>query len=266
MDENKNELLEEASEAAPEAEEVVEEIAEEAEELEELTEEAAASDEETAEDSTEAEKYVSKDLLLDEVIELRTVIKSLEKKNRAKTIALSVIGGIVGIVIILCSAAAIFNAAYNPYNHMGYSNFSGETLQSVADAEGISVKEIIAAYDLPSDMRGDTYWDVVTYMTPLYTMERNYEMAVEEIAGYFGFSEEVTREWTLGEAYDTVPVSVIVGEGEEFDDFIEEYELEAWVTPETPWGKVRKQVDKIDYKKYMDQQAAEEATEDVSEY
>ena len=146
MDENKNELLEETSEVTPDAEEIVEELAETEVAVEEIESEMEFAE---VEDNTEAEKYISKDLLLDEVIELRTLNKVLEKKNRTKNILLGIILGAIGILAAVLCVVSIYSSTYNPYNHMGYSNYTGETIQSVADNEGISVKEIIDTYDLP---------------------------------------------------------------------------------------------------------------------
>lgn len=254
MDENKNEVLEELS--GLEEEEVLEnEIDTEYDDASECAEE---------EDSQEAEKYLSKEMLLEEVISLRGENEALYDQNRKNGRVIRVLCAMIVAVAVAIAAVVMYTNLYNPYNHMGYSNFSGQTLQDVADEEGISLNEIKDIYDLPKDMKGDTYWDVAEYTIPLYSFERNYGISFDEMCAYFNFSDEVTREWSMGEAYDTVPLSMLVGEGDEFADFVEKYNLDSSVTPETPWGKVRKQVDKVDYAKYLEQ-TVENETEEVAD-
>ena len=53
------------------------------------------------------------------------------------------------------------------YNNLGYLNVSGETIEDVSKENGIDVDTFIEKYGLPSDMTGDTYYDVAVYMMPV---------------------------------------------------------------------------------------------------
>lgn len=256
MDENKNvseEIVEEAAEETVEAAEevAVKEAVEESAEAvtEEAADEAEAFEEgvvsfEEEEDSSEAEKYVSVERLIDENARLKTVNKIL-----------SGCLAVIAAVAIIFSVMKLAGNFYNPYNHMGYPNFSGMTVDDFAEMYGFTLDEIKEEYNLPDDVKGDTYFDVIEYLIPVGTMADNYGVDFETMKEAFQFSDDITPESTWGEAYDSIPLSILVGEGEEFEEFKENYGFGDEITTETPWGKVRKKVLKQDYEEYLAEQA-----------
>ncbi|MBQ3110636.1 MAG: hypothetical protein IJC69_05795 [Clostridia bacterium] len=261
MDENKNnELLEEGVEEAVEAaEEVLEEAVEAVEDaVDEAVEEIAEGQE--VEDSTEAEKYIDTMLLIDEVTELKIENEKLSRTNKALKGVLKAIVAIVIIAALAFGGMKAYKTFYNPYNHMGYYNISGMTLESVAEMNNMSVEQARRMLQLPDDVKGDTYYDVVQFLVPVSYMTEMYGMSVEEMKEAFSLGEEITAESTWGEALDTMPLKIYLGSEEAVSEFVAEYNLGDDVTADTLWGEVRKTVNKIDYERYL----AESAT-DVTE-
>ncbi len=254
MEENKNEMLEEGTTAEEAVEEAIEEVTEEMPEdaVEELfdNEEQGLIEEE---DSTEAEKYVDTALLIEEVARLRKVNKALK----------GVLTGIIAVVLVIALAfggMTAYKTFYNPYNHMGYYNISGMTLEEVATLSNMTVEEAKDALRLPDDVKGDTYYDVVEFLVPVSYMAEMNGIDVETLKAAFSLDESITGSSTWGEALDTMPLSVYIGDEELIAEFIAEYNLGEEVNGETLWGEVRKTVNKIDYERHL----AELAT-DVTE-
>ena len=264
MEENKNnEILEVGTVTAEEAVEEVEETVEEAvEELEEAAEAKEATEEieeydEEVEDSTEAEKYIDTNLLLDEVAELRVENEALRKSNKVlKGVLKSIVAVVIAVALVFGGMTA-YKTFYNPYNHMGYYNISGMTLEEVAEMNGMSVEEVKSMLHLPEDVKGDTYYDVIDFLVPVSYMTEMYGMSVEELKATLSLGDEITGESTWGEALDTMPLEVYVGGEEAVAEFVAEYNLGDDVTGDTLWGEIRKTVNKIDYERYL----AESATD-----
>ena len=273
MDENKNELLEEGTEeVAEEAVETVEEaeaageVAEEAAEAEELLEEMAEEDfdelEEAAEeDSFEAEKYLDTGLLLDEIAELRMENEALRRSCKIfKGIFAGVLAVIVAVVLAFGGMTA-YKTLYNPYNHMGYYNISGMTLEEVAELSDMTLEEAKTALQLPDDVMGNTYYDVVEFLVPVSYMAEMYGADVETLKQAFSLDDSITGDSTWGEALDTMPLSIYIGDEETLKDFIAEYNLGEEVTGETLWGEVRKTVNKIEYERHLAEMATDVTAE-----
>lgn len=264
MEENKNnEILEEG---ATEVEESVEEVVEPTDEAVEAIEEAAKEIEEVyetaeeIEDSAEAEKYIDTNLLLDEVADLRVENEALRRTNRVlKGVLKSIVAVVIAIALVFGGMSA-YKTFYNPYNHMGYYNISGKTLEEVAELNGMSVEQVKTMLHLPDDVKGDTYYDVIDFLVPVSYMTEMYGMSVEELKATLSLGDEITGESTWGEALDTMPLEVYVGGEEAVAEFVAEYNLGDDVTGDTLWGEIRKTVNKIDYERYL----AESAT-DVTE-
>lgn len=252
MDENKNEILEEGMETP------VEEIVEEAEnEISEEAEELIADEAQEVEDSTEAEKYVDVDLLINEVARLRKANKVLK-------------GVLTAIIAVILAAAVAFGsfklykAVYNPYNHMGYYNMSGMSVQDVAEMNDMTVEDIIKELQLPDDVKGDTYYDVIEFLVPVSYMAQMYGADFETLKEAFQLGEHITGDSTWGEALDSMTLLTYMGSEEVVDEFIAEYGFGEEVTSETLWGEVRKTVNKIDYERHLAEMATdvfEDATE-----
>ncbi len=252
MDENKNELLEEGTAAEEAVEEAVEEIAEEA--AEEAVEEAI---EEAEEDFSEAEKYIDTGLLLDEVAELRMENEALRRSNRTLKSVLKAIAAVVIVVALVFGGMAAYKTFYNPYNHMGYYNISGMTLEEVATLSNMTLEEAKDALRLPDDVKGDTYYDVVEFLVPVSYMAEMNGIDVETLKAAFSLDESITGSSTWGEALDTMPLSIYVGDEELLAEFIAEYNLGEEVNGETLWGEVRKTVNKIEYERHLAEMATD---------
>lgn len=264
MDENKNEILEEGTESP--VEETVEEAVVETEEVvaEEVAEEAteeAVDGEEEVEDSTEAEKYVDVNLLIDKIAEIR-------KKNKILKGVLTAIVAVIVAIALAFGGMQIYKAVYNPYNHMGYYNISGMTIADMAEANNITVEDIIDQLRLPEDVKEDTYFDVVEFLVPVSYMAEMYGADFETLKEAFSLGEHITSKSTWGEALDSMTLLTYLGSEEVVEEFIAEYGLGEDVTSETLWGDVRKTVNKIDYERHLAEMATEvieEVTEEVTE-
>ena len=258
MEENKNEILEEG--ITPEEEAVEETVEETVEEIvEDVIEEAAVEEafEEAEEDFTEAEKYLDTNLFIDEIAELRMENESLRKSNN---VLKGVLGGILAValaVILAFGGMTAYKTLYNPYNHMGYYNISGMTLEDVAAMNNMSIEEAKEMLNLPDDVKGNTYYDVVEFLIPVSQMAEMYGADVETLKEVFSLGEEITAESTWGEAIDSMPLSVYLGSEEMVAEFVAEYNLGDEVTGETLWGEIRKTVNKIDYERHLAQMATD---------
>lgn len=264
MEENKNELLEEGT--TPDAETVEEttdaveeEVLEEAAETfetDEDVEEVESFDEESLEeeDTTEAEKYIDVKLLIAENAALKKANKLMK--------------GIIAAIVAIALAFAIgfggykvYKTVYNPYNHMGYYNISGMTLDDFAEQIGMSVEEVVEEFQLPEDIKPDTYYDVVEYLIPVdYVAQMQFGVDAETVIQAFELGDEITGESTWGDALDTMPLRVYYGDEELLNEAIAEYNLGDDVTGDTLWGEVRPIVNKIEYERYLAQKAMD-ATE-----
>ncbi len=237
MDENKNEILEDTVEAVEETVETVEEIAEAVEEAMEAVE---VEDGMTVieEDSTEAEKYVDVERLAKEV-------KSLKLKNRILSV----------ILAIIVLAAAVFGgykavSSYNPYNKMGVPNTSGMTLKDMASMYGVSVDTIKEQYQLPENVKDNTYAEVVMYLAPVsLVVQAQFGMDFATAKEELKFSDDITEDSLWFDAEATIPVSIYVGTGDALAAFVAEYNLPETVTEDTPWGEIREQVLNFEYER-----------------
>ncbi|MGM9552302.1 MAG: hypothetical protein ACI3XA_08625 [Clostridia bacterium] len=251
MDENKNEILEETENVTEEVtEEVSEEVSEEV--AEEVAEETAFEEnatEEAVEDSTEAEKYVSIESLIAE-------IKSLKLKNRVLSVILAVI---IAALVIFAGAKAYMS--YNPYNHMGFYNTSGMTIADMARMSGMTVEEIIEQYQLPDNVKENTYYDVIQYLMPTSVVVEMYGMDFETAKERFMFPDEVTGETLWLDAEATIPLSVYIGTGDTLANFVKEYNLPETVTEDTLWGEIREQVLKFEYERSIAPEGENEVEE-----
>ena len=258
MEENKNnEVLEEGT---AEVEEAVEEAAVEAVEEAEAAEEAIEETLEEEADSSEAEKYVDTMLLIDEVADLRMENEALKRTNKILKGVLKAIAAVVIVACVVFGGMTAYKTFYNPYNHMGYYNISGMTLEEVAELNGMSVEQVKEMLHLPDDVKGDTYYDVIDFLVPVSYMTEMYGMSVDELKETLSLGDEITGESTWGEALDTMPLKVYLGGEDAVSEFVAEYNLGDDVTGDTLWGEIRKTVNKIDYERYL----AESAT-DVTE-
>ncbi len=254
MEENKNEILEEGT--VPESQ-TVEEVSVETEQLIEnavIGEEAEEELEEAlfVEDSSEAEKYIDVKLLIAENAALK----------KANKIMKSIIATVVALALAFAIGFAgfkVYKAVYNPYNHMGYYNISGMTLDDFAEQIGLSVEEVIEQFELPEDIKPDTYYDVIEYLIPVsYMAQMQFGVDAEALIQAFELGDEITGESTWGEALDTMPLRIYYGDEEYLNEAIAEYNLGDDVTGDTLWGEVRPIINKIEYERHLAQMATDE--------
>lgn len=171
------------------------------------------------------------------------------------------------IIAIVCLCAAVAAAAvlyisereknYNPYNEMGYYNTGGRTLDEVASEFTMSLEEFLEEFELPTDMRGDTYEVAAYNMMPVSRVAEMYGLDFDTMKQYFAFDDTVTEDTPYGEAYDTIKLKDIYGES--LDNVKEEYGLDDSVTGETTWGEVRSIIEKKDYEDWLKSEAEAES-------
>lgn len=150
------------------SDEVVEQSVTDALDEDENVDEAAEenADEEYASETTEelsdAEAVVNENAELSEDSEIPQEIE--KKKSTAPIVALIIV--IAAAIIII--ATLLFSDSFggNKYNKMGYVNVSGRTVQDIADAAGIELKDFLSEYNLPEDMPGDTTEIAAIYCMP----------------------------------------------------------------------------------------------------
>lgn len=255
MDENKEFLNSNNEESVEDtAEEIAEETVEEA--MEDVAEETL---EETAEDMAEE---VSEAVEANEDFS-ESFDKEVEvPKKKKPVVPIIIAAAIVVLAAALFIGNRIYMKSYNPYNHMGYINTTGDTIADVAEKMGMTLEEFLAEYDLPADMRADTEEAAAYYMIPVSKIAEMYYTDFETFANYYGLDESVTADTPWGEALDSMTLNKMVGE-EYLEEFIEEYELGENVNGDTKWGEVRRQVDKINYERTKAQEKEAETAEDI---
>ncbi len=251
-------------------EEVVEEATLEAEETtEEIAEELAESEDETeADEECECEEC---------------------KEDKSKAFVIASI--LVSLVIVVLSFITSMSA--NKYNAMGYVDIYGQTVQDMADAEGCSLEDFLAMYQLPADMPGDTNSNAAENMIPAGVVAEEMTQYLGQIKSFVGMNEnvsnfelfklisgmpaEVTESMPIGEAKGLVKLKYIVKDETELEEFKAMYGFDESVTLETEFKEIRNIVDNYTKKKYEEQvalqeqlmqqiqQAAEENTSEESE-
>ncbi|MBQ7986684.1 MAG: hypothetical protein IJ304_05425 [Clostridia bacterium] len=233
MEENKNlenEIAEEVVETVEEVVETAEEVVEEVvEETEEITEEAVEAIEEVAEEATEE-------------------IKKGSKKG-------AIIAVIVAVVIII-AAVATSMMEFNPYNKLGYVDISGKTIQDIADEQGVTLAEFLAAYQLPADMPGDTTEANAYYSIPTGIVAEMNGLDFATLQTMLKLPEGTTAETPWGEAEGGILLADYIGGADKVDAFKEQYGFGDEVTAETPWGEIRNAVDTIELEKRQAEEAA----------
>lgn len=117
---------------------------------------------ETTEELSDAETVVNENV---EVSEDSEIPQETEKKKSTGPIVALIIVIAAAIIII---ATLLFSDSFggNKYNKMGYVNVSGRTVQDIADAAGIELKDFLSEYNLPEDMPGDTTEIAAIYCMP----------------------------------------------------------------------------------------------------
>lgn len=236
MDENKN--YNETEEITEEAAEVVEEVVEEAATAVEETAEAV---EEVAEEAVEAAEIVPEEP------------EAVKKGSK--------VGAIIAVVVaIVVIAAAIItsNMEFNKYNKMGYVDISGQTIQDLADAQGITVEEFLEMYSLPADMPADTTEAAAYYNIPVGRISEMYGMDFETLKTTLNLGAEVTAETPWGIAEGEIILSDYVG-ADNVDSFKAQYGLGDEVTGDTKWKEIRTAVDTIQKEQREAQEAAAKA-------
>ncbi len=133
----------------------------------------------------------------------------------------------------------------NPYNS-AYLDVSGKTVQEAADEAGMTLEEFIAEYELPADMRADTYETAAYNMIPTRRISEIYGMTYDELDALLKFPDFVTENTPWGEALDEVTLGSYVGTGEVLEQFKEYFGLDASVNEDTKWKEIRTIVERRD--------------------
>ncbi len=279
MDENKNFEME--NEEVTEAiEELVEEVTEDTEEItEEVTEAAEEIIEEVAEVAEEATEEIP------EVVFAQEDIAEITKKRGIGAKIAIAAGAVVAVIAILTGTiigiigwdtfkkfddstllAIKRIVVKNPYNEMGYYNFSGRTIEQVAQDAGMPLADFLEQYALPADMPADTIEEAAYYSIPLGAFAENiYGISIDEFKEFFGLGDDVTEETPYGEAEGKITLRYAIGE-ESFEDFKAEFGFGDEVTLDTTYGEVRPAIEKQRYEEQMAaEQEAEAQDEEVAE-
>ena len=242
MEENKN-LENELLETEEVNEETVEEIVEET--VEEVTEEVV----EEAVEAVEAIEEVAEEVAEEATEEIPEEVKKGSKK-------VGIIAVVVALVIII-AAVVTSTMEFNKYNKLGYVDISGKTVQDIADAQGITLAEFLAAYQLPEDMPGDTTEANAYYSIPTGIIAEMNGLDFETLKTMLKLPEDATAATPWGIAEGGILLADYIGGADKVDAFKEQYGLGDSVTAETPWGEIRNIVDTIELEKREAEEAAQ---------
>ena len=167
-------------------------------------------------------------------------------------------------VVIIAAAVITSTMSFNPYNKLGYVDISGKTIQDIADAQGITLAEFLEAYQLPSDMPGDTTEANAYYSIPTGVVAEMNGLDFDTIKTMLKLPEGTTYATPWGEAEGGIKLADYIGGADKVDAFKEQYGFGDEVTAETPWGEIRNAVDTIELEKRQAEEAAA-ATEPVDD-
>lgn len=235
-------------------EEVIEETTVE---TEEVVEEAPVETEDAAEEVLEATE--------EEVPEIEA-----PKGNTGLIVSILVV--VISVVIVALSLISSMNV--NKYNNMGYIDINGQTAQDMADAEGVSLEEFLAIYQLPADMPADTNSNAVENMIPTGVIADQMTKYMDSVKSFVGINEnvsnfelfkvisgmpaEVKESTPIGEAKGMVKLKYIISNEEELAEFKEMYGFDESVTLETEYKDIQNVVDNYKKQKFEEQKAMEE--------
>jgi len=214
-----------------------------------------------------------------------------EENNEAKSGSLNVIIACAVIVVVGICAAVLFGGKLtkkpeapnqapvipaNQYNEM-YVDIYGITLQNMADAEGLTLKEYIEKYQLPSDMPGDTNSNAVENMIPIGLKVKELGPYLDGMKKTFGINPnvsnfelykvmnglpaEVTEDTPVGEAKGMGQMKYIVKDEAELEEYKEKYGLGDDVTMDTYYKDVRNDIDLSKKEKFEKQMSTQKEAE-----
>lgn len=180
-----------------------------------------------------------------------------------------VIGIAAALVVALLAGIAVmgFIIRKAPYNYLGYINVSGNTIQDIADMQGIELDDFLAAYNLPSDMPATTDESAAYYMIPTGVMAEMYGMdfdsfktileipdtvksvslrhkLIDMISDKFNIETEINENTPWGITEGEMTLGAYVGNDDAIKSFKEEYNLGDNITADTQWKEVRNIIDK----------------------
>lgn len=227
-----------------------------------------------------------------EVVVTEEAEKTEEKKSHLNVIIAAAVIVVVGICAVLLFGGKLFgkNASDNPasqqekpvipannYNET-YVDIYGITLQDMAEKEGLSLKEYIEKYKLPSDMPGDTNSNAVENMIPvgIKAAEMNpFYDSIKQMMGINnnisnfelykvmnGIPAEVTEDTPFGEAKGLIKVKYIVKDEEDLQIYKKKYGLGDDVTMETLFKDIRDKVDLVEKENFEKQKEMMEMMEE----
>lgn len=237
------ETVEEVEAAEEVVEEAVEEIAEEAEEAEAAYNEY--EDEISAEEADQAEYSDEEgEIVFDE--EAVADLENLDGVNKANTntttLAIGAVAALVVIAVAVLYFMGYFGIWFNKYNKQ-YIDTTGRTIEDVAEASGMTLKEFLKEYDLPSNMPKNTYESAAFYTMPAEKAAEIYGMAFEDLKEQLQLGDDVDPKDPWGEVEGEVTFNVYVG-GEEYVQQVKElYGLGDEINGETKWKEIRPLID-----------------------
>lgn len=190
---------------------------------------------------------------------------SYEAPSKKKKGARAAIIAVIAIVIVAAVAAAGFFLIKekNPYNELGYVNFSGRTIQDVADEGGFeTVADFLKEFSLPEDMPADTHESAAFYTMPVSEICEMNGMTFEQLKELYELSDDMTESTPWGVVQGSVKISKMVME-EDFEQFKAENGLGDDITLDTPWGEVRNIVEQkaLEMMKKEEEEAKKRAEE-----
>ena len=295
MDTNKNEF-EELENTAEAVEEEVQPVVEEeapaeevvaADEVFEETAEAYEEDalEETAEEFADdlAENIDAADEMAEEVLEyvdeVNEITEDFSEAEKKKPVGL-IVTLIIVLLLIVAGVVAFATGLIggNKYNKMGYINYSGQTIEQIAEQSGLTLEQFLQEYSLPADMPADTTVSAAVYNMPLSVyIKTNIGVEYEEVKDMLGLPTETTPDvpknllekliskfkkeepqpidgntpWYIVEGEMTIQTYA----GGDVDGFKEFYKLGEEVTGETKIKEIRDQMNKVEAEMLAEQQA-----------
>lgn len=243
------EVVEEAADEVEAVEEAVEEIAAEAE-VEADVEEAEAAyneyeDEILAEEADQS-AYLDEDgeIVFDEeaIADLENLDGVNKSNNNAAKIAIGAVAILVVVAVAVLYFMGYFGIWFNKYNKQ-YIDTTGRTIEDVAEMSGMTLKEFLDEYDLPSNMPKNTYEAAAFYTMPAEKAAEIYGMTFDDLKEQLQLGDDADPKDPWGEVEGEVTFNVYVG-GEEYVDQVKKlYELGDEITGETKWKDIRPLID-----------------------
>lgn len=150
-------------------------------------------------------------------------------------------------LLVLALVAALYFGGIAWFQAVGYDRYAKQaeaTLRELAQAQGLSVEDFKARFDLPASLASNTPASDVEAAVPFSKMAELNGLAVQDLKTQLGLPAELDDQTPWGDAYGRVTLQKIAElNGISLPDLLAAYGLAPETAADTPWQTVREQAE-----------------------